>query len=69
MNPLRTPGTEVLRDLEHRLQQRVAGETRFDPYTRAMYNSDGSIHQVPPLGVVYPPFPSSSSAGGARCRR
>ncbi|MCC7357841.1 MAG: FAD-binding protein [Anaerolineales bacterium] len=54
MNVLRTPNAEVLRDLEHRLQQREAGETRFDPYTRAMYNSDGSIHQVPPLGVVYP---------------
>jgi len=54
MNPTKTPGTEVLRELEHRLQQRLAGETRFDPYTRAMYNSDGSIHQVAPLGVVFP---------------
>lgn len=30
------------------------GELRFDPLTRAMYASDGSLYEITPLGVAYP---------------
>src|SRR6185503_16853314 len=45
---------QALRELEHRLQTRLAGQARFDPYTRVLYSSDGSIHEAEPLGVVFP---------------
>ena len=45
---------QALRELEHRLQSRLAGEARFDPYTRVLYSNDGSIHEAEPLGVVFP---------------
>ncbi len=44
----------VLRELEHRLQKSLSGRAHFDPYTRALYSNDGSIHQIEPLGVVFP---------------
>ena len=44
----------VLRELEHRLQKSLTGRAAFDPYTRALYSNDGSIHQIEPLGVVFP---------------
>ena len=46
--------TQTLRELEHRLHSRLAGEARFDPYSRVLYSTDGSIHQAEPLGVVFP---------------
>lgn len=36
------------------LQPRLAGEARFDLYTRTLYATDASIYQVMPLGVVMP---------------
>lgn len=32
----------------------LAGELRCDPLTVSMFSSDGSLYQIPPLGVVYP---------------
>jgi len=43
-----------LAELEHLLSKRIAGEARFDPYTRIMYSTDGSFHQIMPVGVVFP---------------
>ena len=43
-----------LAELEHLLSKRIAGEARFDPYTRIMYSTDGSFHQIMPMGVVFP---------------
>ncbi len=36
------------------LGERVAGEVRFDEYTRQLYATDASIYQVEPIGVVKP---------------
>ena len=41
-------------DLSQELKKRVAGEVRFDPYSRALYSTDASIYQIQPLGVVVP---------------
>jgi FAD/FMN-containing dehydrogenase/Fe-S oxidoreductase len=43
-----------LAELEHLLRARIAGEARFDPYTRLMFSTDGSFHQMIPVGVVFP---------------
>ncbi len=52
----------MLRELAARLQQRGVSEARFDPYTRVLYSSDGSIHQAQPLGVVFPRHPDELCA-------
>jgi FAD/FMN-containing dehydrogenase/Fe-S oxidoreductase len=36
------------------LENRIAGEVRFDRVTRALYSTDASIYQIEPLGVVVP---------------
>jgi FAD/FMN-containing dehydrogenase/Fe-S oxidoreductase len=41
-------------DLERRLSRAVAGEMRFDAFTRGRYATDASIYQMIPLGVVFP---------------
>ncbi len=43
-----------MRELEHDLKRAVAGEVRFDSYSREMYATDGSIYRIVPLGVVLP---------------
>jgi FAD/FMN-containing dehydrogenase/Fe-S oxidoreductase len=40
----------IVEDLTPELQ----GEIRCDPLTVSMYATDGSLYQVPPLGVVFP---------------
>ena len=42
------------RDLARELERAVRGEVRFDGYSRALYNSDASIYQMEPVGVVFP---------------
>lgn len=32
----------------------MRGEVRFDPYTRVLYSTDGSNHQIEPVGVALP---------------
>ena len=41
-------------DLARELERRVAGEVRFDAYSRALYSTDASIYQMEPVGVVIP---------------
>ena len=44
----------MTRDLEGALQHALAGEVRFDSYTRHLYSTDASLYAIEPLGVVYP---------------
>jgi FAD/FMN-containing dehydrogenase len=41
-------------DLERRLSKALAGEVRFDAFTRGRYATDASIYQIMPQGVVFP---------------
>ena len=41
-------------DLARELKRRVAGEVRFDAYSRALYSTDASMYQMDPVGVVIP---------------
>jgi FAD/FMN-containing dehydrogenase/Fe-S oxidoreductase len=43
--------------LAQHLRRHVAGEVRFDPTSRHLYSTDGSIYRVEPLGVVVPRTP------------
>ncbi|MBM3941139.1 MAG: FAD-binding protein [SAR202 cluster bacterium] len=36
------------------LKQRIAGEVKFDTYTRLLYGTDASIYQMMPVGVTFP---------------
>ena len=36
------------------LRERVAGEVRFDDYSRELYATDASLYSVTPVGVVFP---------------
>jgi FAD/FMN-containing dehydrogenase/Fe-S oxidoreductase len=45
---------EAAHELEADLRRAVAGEVRFDPYSRALYSTDASIYQIEPIGVVIP---------------
>ena len=41
-------------ELARRLKEAIAGEVRFDPFSRGRYSTDASIYQIEPLGVVVP---------------
>jgi FAD/FMN-containing dehydrogenase/Fe-S oxidoreductase len=41
-------------DLERALADRVAGDVRFDDYSRELYATDASAWEVTPVGVVFP---------------
>jgi len=45
---------ERLADFEAALRPRVEGQLRTDPLARAIYATDASMYQVPPLGVLLP---------------
>jgi FAD/FMN-containing dehydrogenase/Fe-S oxidoreductase len=48
-------GGDVARpDLVSDLESRVAGEIRFDEYSRQLYATDASAYEVTPVGVVFP---------------
>jgi len=48
-------GGEVERpDLVAALDRRVAGDVRFDDYSRRLYATDASAYEVTPIGVVVP---------------
>ena len=51
---MRTPEMYDFRELQRSLEARLAGEVRFDPFTRALYSTDASNHLIEPLGVVLP---------------
>ncbi len=40
--------------LRQDLQKRIAGEVRFDAFSRMLYSTDASIYQIEPIGVVIP---------------
>ncbi|CAA9349871.1 MAG: Fe-S protein, homolog of lactate dehydrogenase SO1521, partial [uncultured Microvirga sp.] len=40
--------------LERRLSKAMAGEVRFDAFTRGRYATDASIYQIMPVGVAFP---------------
>ena len=40
--------------LEQMLSDQIDGEVRFDRYSKALYNTDASLYQVEPIGVVLP---------------
>ena len=40
--------------LEQLLSKEVAGEVRFDAYSKALYSTDASLYQIEPVGVVVP---------------
>jgi len=44
----------LTRDLESALRAALAGEVRFDTYTRHIYSTDASLYAIEPLGVAYP---------------
>jgi len=44
------------------LERRVAGEVRFDAYSRQLYATDASAYEVTPIGVVFPRSTADVSA-------
>jgi FAD/FMN-containing dehydrogenase/Fe-S oxidoreductase len=40
--------------LRRELHDRIEGEVRFDPVSRALYSTDASVYQIEPLGIVIP---------------
>ena len=49
-----TGGETERPELVDALEQRVAGEVRFDDYSRRLYATDASAYEVTPIGVVFP---------------
>ncbi len=49
-----TGGAVERPDLVDALDRRVAGEVRFDEYSRRLYATDASAYEVTPIGVVFP---------------
>ena len=47
-------GRNEYHDIEAELKKRIAGELRFDAYSRLLYSTDASIYQIEPIGVVVP---------------
>jgi FAD/FMN-containing dehydrogenase/Fe-S oxidoreductase len=43
-----------MNDLERELRRVVAGDVRFDAFSRQLYSTDASMYQVEPIGVVIP---------------
>ncbi|HKZ55369.1 MAG TPA: FAD-linked oxidase C-terminal domain-containing protein [Anaerolineales bacterium] len=54
-------------DLEHALKSRLDLDARFDAYTRLLYSTDASNHQVEPLGIVVPRDEEELAACVALC--
>ena len=46
--------TRQHQQLAKELRRRTKGEVRFDAYSRALYNTDASLYQMEPIGVVAP---------------
>lgn len=36
------------------LRQRIAGEVRYDKFSRYLYSTDGSVYEIEPIGVAFP---------------
>ena len=46
--------TSTSKTLEQQLSNTLAGEVRFDLYSKALYSTDASLYQIQPIGVVIP---------------
>ncbi len=46
--------SRLYEEIAAELTKRVAGEVRFDRYSRLLYSTDASIYQIEPIGVVLP---------------
>ncbi|RKU16264.1 oxidoreductase [Candidatus Poribacteria bacterium] len=46
--------TSTSENLEQQLSDTLAGEVRFDLYSKALYSTDASLYQIQPIGVVIP---------------
>ncbi len=46
--------TSLSEILEQKLSDTLAGEVRFDLYSKALYSTDASLYQIQPIGVVIP---------------
>ena len=46
--------TATSETLEKLLSNTLAGEVRFDLYSKALYSTDASLYQIQPIGVVIP---------------
>ncbi len=46
--------TSTWENLEQLLSDTLAGEVRFDLYSKALYSTDASLYQIQPIGVVIP---------------
>ena len=46
--------TSISEPLEQQLSDTLAGEVRFDLYSKALYSTDASLYQIQPIGVVIP---------------
>jgi FAD/FMN-containing dehydrogenase len=44
----------LTQDLQAALADALAGEVRFDSYTRHLYSTDASLYAIEPLGVAFP---------------
>ena len=60
-------------ELEAELSKALAGEIRFDSYTRHLYSTDASLYAIEPLGVAFPRDRTTSrrqsrSPGNSTCR-
>ncbi|MBO0723439.1 MAG: FAD-binding oxidoreductase, partial [Blastocatellia bacterium] len=49
-------------DLNRELQRVVAGDVRFDAFSRQLYSTDASMYQVEPIGIVIPRHPDDVQA-------
>ena len=58
----------TLRALDSRLRERVKGEVRFDPGSRALYATDSSNYRQVPIAVVCPRDTEDVIAAVAACR-
>ena len=46
--------TSISENLKQHLSDTLAGEVRFDLYSKALYSTDASLYQIQPIGVVIP---------------
>lgn len=61
--------SEALHSLKEELERHLEGAVRFDEWTRMLYATDASIHQIMPLGVVLPRSRADVQAVVETCAR
>ncbi|MFC7203278.1 FAD-binding and (Fe-S)-binding domain-containing protein [Haloferax namakaokahaiae] len=54
-------------ELVDALETRIAGDVRFDTYTRQLYATDASAYEITPIGVVFPKTTRDVSAVVSYC--